>query len=445
MSRPRWVKLLVAFLAILGALLPLVLYWWVLGRVPTLVARDTIEMLNQADANAILVDVRDATAFKAKHLQVAQNWPLENIAAVSSRDQVPARFRDKTLLLICNAGFSSADATRRLLALGLNDVYNVRGGMQAWIAAENTLCTKALCMFETFDKATESAFRATAGHEQWIGTIAGFVIKPIYMISSVILAWILRRQRALDLVSLRWALVLFFAGEACCMVYTLAYLFFHLESYLFEYLHNYGMVLAFGFTAFAVMEGLDTRGVKLSEPGKRCAMLELCGPCIKYEDAPCGARRLFLLMTPFAGILSAMPFLAPFNTMTYNTFVLGTFYTYSHPVIHQVFEIRYCPTLAITLFGLSLIVLLVKKDKPAPLAGKLFFAAGMGALGFGMFRLLLGAVFENNLVWFDFWEEITELLYMASVGCVLWIFRRRLFQKTSRLPQNDPVEVLTFK
>ncbi len=428
MSQPRWTRPLIVFLAILGASLPLLGYWLLLGQIPTLTAQNAIKILGQANANAVLVDVRDATSFEDRHLQAAQNWPLEEIAAVSSRNRVPLRFRNKTLLLICDAGFSSADATRRLREIGLDDVYNVRGGVQAWITTLETPCASPLCTFETIGEMEDLAFRATPNHEQWIGTIAGFVIKPVYMILSIVLAWLLRRQSAPDLVALGWAMLFFFAGEASCAVYTLGYLFFHLESYFFEYLHNYGMVLAFAFTTYAVIEGLDSRGVKLNNPGKRCAALELCGPCIKYEDAPCGARRLFLLLMPLLGILAAMPLVAPFNAVTYNTNVLGTFYTYSHPVIQQVFEIRYCPVLAIILFACSFVALLIKKDKPAPLIAKILFSAGMGAFGFGIFRLLLGAVYQGNLVWFDFWEEITELVYMVAVGSVLWIFRRRLFQ-----------------
>lgn len=432
MSQPRWMKPVVTLLVILGGLLPVFLYWWLLGRVPTLTAENAIKLLNRAGENAVLVDVRDATAFAGRHLQVAQSWPLEDIATVASLYQVPAQFRDKTLLLICEIGISSTDATRRLQALGLDDVYNVRGGIQAWVAAWAEPCASPLCKLESSSGEIEDlSFRVMAQYEQWAEVIAYFVLKPTYMTLSVILALILivTHRRAPDMVALRWALIFFFMGESFCVMHSWNYLVLRQESYLFEYLHGYGMVLAFGFTTYALIEGLDTRGFKLSSPGKRCAALELCGPCIKYEDAPCGARRLFLLLIPLLIILAAIPLFAMPSNVSYNTHIIGVFYNFAHLAIYQIFEIRYCPVLAIILFGLSFIVLWVKTDRPAPTISKVLFSAGLGTFGFSMFRLLLSAIYRDNLVWFDFWEELTELLYMVAVGCVLWIFRRGLFQE----------------
>lgn len=62
-----------------------------------------------------------------------------------------------------------------------------------------------------------------------------------------------------------------------------------------------------------------------------------------------------------------------------------------------------------------------------PIAGaKIAFAAGLGPLGFGMFRMLRGVAYDDNRVWFLFWEEATELLLMAGTCCLPWIFRRGL-------------------
>ncbi|UCG12078.1 MAG: rhodanese-like domain-containing protein [Deltaproteobacteria bacterium] len=432
MSQPRWIESLLVPLIILGGLLPMILNWWFWGRVPTLAPQDAIEILNTPDEEAVLVDVRDTGKFETRHLEVAQNWPLEQILAISSPSQVPMQLQDKTLLLICEAGFSSAEATRKLQSFGVSKVYNVRGGMQEWISVWEAPCTMPLCRFRPSSGDQGLSFRATPIFEQWAGVIAGFGFKPVYMLSSLVLVWILRHRNSPDLVALRWALIFFFVGEGCCAVYTLNYLFFRRGSDFFEYLHGYGMVLAFAFTGYAIIEGLDTRGVKLSNPGKKCAALDLCGPCIKYEDAPCGARRLFLLLVPLLIILAAIPLFATPSTVSYNTFVTGTFYNYSHLVIHQIFETRYCPSLAIGLFSISFLVLWRKKDRPVTPMAKFLFAAGFGPFGFSMFRLLFTSVYQNNLVWFDFWEELTELLYVATIGCVLWIFRRRLFQEDVR-------------
>ena len=60
---------------------------------------------------------------------------------------------------------------------------------------------------------------------------------------------------------------------------------------------------------------------------------------------------------------------------------------------------------------------------------KVFFAAGIGPLGFGMFRSILTTMYCNNLVWFAFWEESTELIFIVGVCFILGIFRKGLFEK----------------
>ncbi len=63
----------------------------------------------------------------------------------------------------------------------------------------------------------------------------------------------------------------------------------------------------------------------------------------------------------------------------------------------------------------------------AVVVSKVLFAGGVGAFGFGLFRLLLLDAYETNLVWFNTWEELTELIAVAGIAWILWVFRRRLF------------------
>jgi len=143
---------------------------------------------------------------------------------------------------------------------------------------------------------------------------------------------------------------------------------------------------------------------------------------------PCGLRRTFYVLIPATIVLAFMPLLAQPVTASYNTHILGTFYNYSHPVIYQIYEIRYLPLAAIAALTASLLVLLLKKTDPVSWS-KMLFAVGMGALGFSLMRLFILAPYSNNQVWFVFWEEITELMFVAGAGIVLWIFRPGLFTR----------------
>jgi len=210
--------------------------------------------------------------------------------------------------------------------------------------------------------------------------------------------------------------------RGCC---ALNYALFADTSYLFEFLHNYGMLLCFAFATYSIIEGLDHRLLHVSGTEESCAALRLCGRCIKHTDVPCGLRRTFYLIV-VAMALAGMGLTADFHDVSYNVVIYGGSYNYSNPLVHQLYEIVYCPLAALVMFAVSLVMLLRVRDnhlKPAKMA----FAAGFGALGFGMLRMILAGAYSGRMVYFIFWEEATELLFVVGVCCVLWIFRRRLF------------------
>lgn len=267
----------------------------------------------------------------------------------------------------------------------------------------------------------ELPFRESPLYQQWLAVLAAFAIKPTYMLLSLLLIILLWPERSLDLAALRWGLIAFLAGESFCSV---NYLFFNEKSHLMEYLHSFGMVVSLGCMTFAVMEGLDQRVVKYSDPKARCAWLEMCRSCIKYKDVPCGLNRLFKLTIPALIIITIMPLNAVTHFISYNTDIMGALYNYSHAEVYQLFEIRYAPIAAMALFAVSLLAL-PRRHSGEVLLPKLFLAAGVGFLAFSFFRLMLLSFYSDNMVWFVFWEEATEMLLIVSIGAVLWIFREK--------------------
>jgi hypothetical protein len=174
------------------------------------------------------------------------------------------------------------------------------------------------------------------------------------------------------------------------------------------------------------MEAFDLRIVHFSHPAAACAWVPICQHCIKHAAVPCGLRRMFLwVVVPGALVLALVPLCAVPHENAYGTTILGTPYGYFHPVIHQYYEIRYLPVAALLCGLASWVILIVRERHPLPVS-KLLFAAALGALGFAFFRLMLLAPFADNQVWFAFWEEITELLYILAVGVLLIMFRKSL-------------------
>ena len=269
-----------------------------------------------------------------------------------------------------------------------------------------------------------------------VAVLAGFVVKPAYMLLSLILLMILRRRSAPDLFAVRLGLLAFLLGESFCAA---NYLAFGEASYLVEYLHMLGMALAFGAFTYALLEGLDARLVHYTPEGQRCAARALCPRCAKEGEAPCGFVRLFLALSLAGLALSAAPWCTAVQPAAMATTVFGAPYVYSHPAAYQLFELRWCPSIAAVLFAVSWFALRLRSGQGVPLA-KAAFSAGAGFLGFGVFRLVLFSAYRDDLVWFVAWEELTELLALLLLAYVLWVFRRGLLPP-QRHHQSGPVLV----
>jgi hypothetical protein len=110
------------------------------------------------------------------------------------------------------------------------------------------------------------------------------------------------------------------------------------------------------------------------------------------------------------------------------------------PMWQQLFEGQYCAGLAVLLLLVSWGLLLFKRHEPV-VAAKVFFAAAMGPLGFGLMRLFLRTAYREDMAWANIWEELTELIFAAGVGVVLWLFRGALFREEPTVSANPAAAV----
>ncbi len=423
---PSWLRWLLWGMVAVGLLLPLVFYGLFFGTVETMRPPQALEVLRHGDESAVLVDVRPVAAFEAQHIDGAQSWPLDGILAADDPADVPERLAGKRMLLICDGGINSVLAARHLDALSVEGAASVRGGIDEWIGMAGEAEPGPYLGFRTASGETVAfPFRETPGAAQLAIVVAAFVVKPLYTLISFVLIVVLWRSRAADLAALRLAMICFFVGENCCAV---NFLFYAETSYLLEYLHMFGMLLCFGFTTYALLEGIDLRILRLSDPEGKCAALGLCRRCVKYAEVPCGLKRAFLLIVPACIVVACMPLCADWQAFSYNTTIYDSPYHFAHLWYQRVLETHYCSIAAIVMLTVSLLILCFKREDPLPPA-KFAFAAAMGPMGFGFFRLLLATAYSRDLLWNNFWEESTELLFVVAVGVVLWIFRQGLFAK----------------
>jgi len=401
-------------IAVAGLAVPVILAWSMFGRAPTVSASEGKRLLR--DGSTLLVTVDASLSARIPESKV---WPLESIMQMRNASQMPDNMRNKTLLLICPGGIRSARAALHLRRIGVGRAFSVRGGLQEWITQSSAGLVGSNIRRSPDAAASAPFFQPAPLHEQWAAVLTFFGIKSIYSILAAMLAIIVWRETAADLAALRRSMLAFFIGEGFCFVNVVA---LGDHSFLFEHLHSAGMVVSVTFFVYGLLEGLDSRLIHFSDE-VRCAAIGLCGICFKHSQVPCGLRRTFLFSVPLLGLTAALPLFSPLRDTAYNTLILGTIYGYRHPVIHQIYELRYLPAAAVVLLTFCFLVLLLVENRKVQLS-KVLFSAALGAMTFSFFRLLLVATFVEHQVWFAAWEEVSELIYVLLAGSVLFLFPR---------------------
>jgi rhodanese-related sulfurtransferase len=417
--------LLVSSAVILVGVVPLLMYTFVLGILPSIQAADALAILNQTPEEYYLIDVRSSTEYGQNHIEGAVLWPLEDILKVDSLDEIPSQYQGKQLIFICNAGFLSGEAVRHMQKIGFQSSLNAQGGMQEWIksAAENPQLRYTHFVQNGVIKT--GPFQELSLFEQIIPILSGFVIKPSHMILSLVMILVLWKSRVDgDLKILNWGLGFLLLGELFCAI---NFLFFADDSLLSEYFHNYGMLLGFGFIFFAMFEGLDERIFRFSALKKPCMFIPLCEKCFKNAEVSCKVKNIFLWACIFLAILSMIPFLVPIHADSYMTEIFGTLHQYAKVSVFQYYEFRVIPIVSVLSFLAAYTLQKLSPNKILPIASRVFFSGGLGGLFFSIFRLLLGSAFQNQLHFSDFWEEATEMMLVVLVAYILWQFRSKLF------------------
>ncbi len=251
--------------------------------------------------------------------------------------------------------------------------------------------------------------------EQAALVYAVYLIKPVYMILALAALLALWSYLAM---ALRLALLFFLLGETACAINIL---FFFYESTALEYLHSYLMVVCLGFLAFAVIEAVDHNLLHFSDPKAKCALLATCKGCVKYRPGPCILRRLFQWGLPLAAVVVLMPLAAQPRPLSYNLMVFGFLRNLSHALPIQIYEIRFSPLAALALLAVSWTWLVLRGHSPhGLLISKIFLAAALGYLGFAFMRLAFFSFYGDDLVWFVFWEELTELILVVGIIVAVW-------------------------
>ena len=113
----------------------IMLVWPMLKRsasgVANLSPNEAVLLINRS--NAVVLDVRDDAEFAAGHITDAKHIPL---AQLDTRINEIRRFKDKAILVNCQAGARSSKACDVLRKHEFSKIYNLQGGLNAWEQAK---------------------------------------------------------------------------------------------------------------------------------------------------------------------------------------------------------------------------------------------------------------------------------------------------------------------
>lgn len=76
---------------------------------------------------AVIVDVRESSEYKAGHIPRARHIPLGQLV-----QRLREVSKDRTVVVVCQSGNRSSRACELLSEAGYKNVYNMSGGMNGW-------------------------------------------------------------------------------------------------------------------------------------------------------------------------------------------------------------------------------------------------------------------------------------------------------------------------
>jgi len=98
--------------------------------------QELIRLMNQG---ALVLDLRPQEQYAAGHINGARQMASDQVLKAG---ETLKRYREKTVIVYCDAGSIAAAAVRQLAAQGFTRAFSLRGGLSAW-RAENLPLAKA--------------------------------------------------------------------------------------------------------------------------------------------------------------------------------------------------------------------------------------------------------------------------------------------------------------
>ena len=90
-------------------------------------ASQAVRLMNQG---ALVIDLRSRQLYDAGHIVDSRNVPMPEL---ESQADALKKWRERNVITYCDTGADGASAARSLTKLGFTKVFNLQGGLNAWV------------------------------------------------------------------------------------------------------------------------------------------------------------------------------------------------------------------------------------------------------------------------------------------------------------------------
>lgn len=114
--------------ALVAALL--VAVYEIRDRMQAFAALSPMQAVRLMNQGALVLDLRAKESFDAGHIGDARNVPASDLVPQA---ETLKKWRDKNVITYCDSGATGATGARTLMKLGFTKVFNLHGGLNAWV------------------------------------------------------------------------------------------------------------------------------------------------------------------------------------------------------------------------------------------------------------------------------------------------------------------------
>jgi len=99
------------------------------GAASSVSSQQLVNFINREEA--LVIDIRGSADFKNNHIAGSKNIQLTQLSDQMSKLE---KWKNKPIVVVCNAGVQASGACSQLKKSGFEQVYKLKGGIQTWLA-----------------------------------------------------------------------------------------------------------------------------------------------------------------------------------------------------------------------------------------------------------------------------------------------------------------------